>query len=250
MQLPAVESRHPAERREHLRPRALSRAVVEDGHARSERRQRRRIGGVRPAVMRDQVHVHRSDEIARAGEIEQRGSCEIPDVEESKSAELDQHAGRPRILDRFLRGARGRPASRIGVAAARERLPDRRATGAHHDDVEPLQGNTLAGFWLEVPRRRAHGLVVLKQGQRARHILLRLGRHIAVIDERADRQPLREFHHAAKMIAVEMRDEEIVDPREPGLSRHGRNPDGIARAHGIARPRLKRAAPGKPRVDE
>ena len=47
-----------------------------------------------------------------------------------------------------------------------------------------------------------------------------------------------------------MRDEEIVDPREPGLPRHGRNPDGIAWAHGVARPRLKRAAAGKPRVDE
>ena len=164
MQLPAVEPRDAAQHREHLRTSALPRTVVEHGDARSERGQRREIGGVRPAMMRHEVHIHRSDEIARTREIEQRGSCEISDVEESKSAELDQHAGRPRILDDFLRRAGGVPACGIPAAGARQRLGDRPAAAAHDDGVDAAHGQSIAVGRQMPPFAR--GLVVLEQRQR------------------------------------------------------------------------------------
>ena len=39
----------------------------------------------------------------------------------------------------------------------------------------------------------------------------------AVVDEMSDRDALYEFRHAAVMIAVPMRDDQVVDPGEAGI---------------------------------
>ena len=63
--------------------------------------------------------------------------------------------------------------------------------------------------------------------KRGHHFWRRFERR-AVVDERADRKPPLKFRHAAVVILVQVRDEEIVDALQAGIAHGGDDPVGIA----------------------
>ena len=72
----------------------------------------------------------------------------------------------------------------------------------------------------------------------------------AVIDEGADREQLRQLGHAADVVAVEVGDEQVVDPRHTGELRDLEDALWIARPGGVAGLGIKPAGARKPGVDE
>ena len=64
----------------------------------------------------------------------------------------------------------------------------------------------------------------------------RVGIHAAVVDECTNRHQLRQLGHAADVVPVKVRDEQVVDPRHAGKLRDFKDALRIARRGGIARP--------------
>ena len=71
-----------------------------------------------------------------------------------------------------------------------------------------------------------------------------------MVNKSANRHQLRQFHRAADVVGVKVRDEQIVDLTDTGVTGGGGDPSRIASVAGIAGLRLKCSAAGKPRVDE
>ena len=111
------------------------------------------------------------------------------------------------------------------------------------------QRQPIAWLRLEVPPVRAHGRVrpVHRKGARD---AFRVVIHAAVVDEGADRQQLRQLGHAADVIAVKVRDEQVVDPRYAGEPCDLEDALRIARLGGVAGPGVERAGARETRVDE
>src|SRR5262249_24122567 len=76
----------------------LGNAIIHDGDSRFERGKCLRNGSIRPAVMCNQVDIHRPDHLLRTGEIEERLAGQIPDIEKTKLAVTNDDTRRPRVL--------------------------------------------------------------------------------------------------------------------------------------------------------
>ena len=93
---------------------------------------------------------------------------------------------------------------------------------------------------------RADLRVAFERRLRAGDLLFSLRRGRVVIDERPNRDQLRELRHGAVVVGVEVRDEQVVDPLDAGRARGGEDAVGVARLLRIARKRAKPPWPGKP----
>ena len=71
-----------------------------------------------------------------------------------------------------------------------------------------------------------------------------------MVDEGADRDLLRQFHDAAVVVGVKMRDQQVVNALQPGVFDRGKNAVGVPRFARLSRQRRERAASGKTGVDE
>jgi hypothetical protein len=115
-----------------------------------------------------------------------------------------------------------------------------RATGSHHLDRHSFQGNRVAGLDYRVidslPQRR---ICVEPLGGGGRGAAAGLCRelYVPVVNDVSNRYPRRERGHVADVIAIEMRDDEVIDLREPRLL-HGID-DDVGR--GLAGCRLRPA---------
>ena len=125
-----------------------------------------------------------------------------------------------------------------------------RGCRAHHDGLDALHGQAVAGFRLDVTSFRADRHVGVKRLLRPRDYALRFGRHAAVIDEGSDRDQLRELSNATVVIRVEVGDEEIIDLRDTGVTHRGQNAVCVSRFLGIAGRRFEASARCESRIDE
>ena len=97
---------------------------------------------------------------------------------------------------------------------------------------------------------RADSRVGVERIQCSWYVLLRFGHHAAVVDEAANGHQLRQFHHTAVVVGMEVCDEQIVDARDTGVTGGGGDPSGITSVARITRLRLQCPTTRKPCVDE
>ena len=97
------------------------------------------------------------------------------------------------------------------MAGAVERPREGSPVGADHLDVHAFEGQPIARLRQQVLGVRPRFLVGRKRGH---HFRRRFERR-AVVDERADRKPPLKFRHAAVVILVQVRDQEVVDALQP-----------------------------------
>ncbi len=116
-------------------------------------------------------------------------------------------------------------ARRVRLSAAVERPRQRRTVGAHDVDVQAAERQPVAGLRHEMFGVRARLLVGRKRRDHFRRGLHRR----SVVDERANRKAPLELGHAAVVILVQVRDEEVVDALHAGIAHGGDDAVGIAR---------------------
>ena len=191
-------------------------------------------------MVRDEVHVDAADEVGGAHEIAQPVANEIAEVEETECAEAHAHADRPRVFSANGAADLDAFACRVRLSAAVERPGERRAVGAHDVHLHAAERQSIAGLGHEVLAAPAGDFV----GRKRRHDFRRGFDRRAVVDERPNRNPLRELRHAAVVVLVKMRDQEIVDAGEARVLDRGHDPIGIAavllRIAGVDEQRLPR----------
>ncbi len=187
-------------------------------------------------MVQTQKDVNRTDAVRRAHQLEFLVLRQVPEVNRAKSAERHVDADRHRVLGVVLSRLEARTIW-IRAAGAWQRRLDRLASGRHDKDIQTRDRNpgarsrdAVPGFGVELRIRLLQKFV----GGGTR-LNIR-----AVIDEMADRNARREFRHAAKMIAVPVRGNQIVDLREACLFRGGHDALGVS----------DRAGAGVPRIDQ
>ena len=190
--------------------------------------------------MRDEIDVGLAEQVVRAHQREERLAAQVAEIDEAEATEAQVDAGRPRILLRLARLGRRRRTVRIRLTATVDRLRDGVHVAADDAHVEALERQPIAGLRHDMPPARAHRLVGLED---------RCGAVVArhdgvVIDEGANRQELGQLGHTAGVIAVEVREQQIVDLRDAGrLGRRGDAPRiaaAVAGVTGVDQQRLPR----------
>src|SRR5436190_198833 len=218
---------------------ALFLAVVQNRHTRLHGK-RRRIHDVGAAVMRDEIQVGFAEQVARTEQGVQRLPAQITKIDESKAAKAQMDAGRSWVFDGLgWRGRSGR-AIRIRLAAALDRLRDRPCIAADDLHVDALQRKAIAWPGDDVFPERTDRRVGPEHGCRA----LVVRNDGVVVNERANRQDARQFCHAARVIAMEMSEKQVVDLFEAGSPGSGgdavRVSAAVAGVTGVDEQRLAR----------
>ena len=150
---------------------------------------------------------------------------QIAEMRDTKAAERDDAADRVRVLGgiRFHRLEAG--AERIRPSRAGQSGLENFSSRRHDAPVDASQRQTIARLHDRVLRRREQPRVRLveKLGRRR----LRLNRR-PVIDVVPDRHTRRHLRHPAKVIAVPVRRDQVIDLREPRILDRRHNPPRIA----------------------
>ena len=133
-----------------------------------------------------------------------------------------------RLLCRHARRRAARVRARLRSSERRTRVAPAELTIVRS---APESGSRSPGLRREVSSFRAHGGVCPVHRQRPHHPL-RVVIHASVIDEGADRDQLRQLGHAADVVAVIVRDQQVVDPRHAGELRDLEDALRIARWRG------------------
>ncbi len=238
MQLPHVrKTGNTPQGRERLRGAAFALAVVHDRHTRIDRK-RSGVCDVGSAVMWNQVQVHRAEQIHRTEQLVERRTAEISEIDEPELAERYPDAGRSRIFDRLCRVGRLRRTGRVRRSRACDRFRHDGAVAAHDLDVDALERNAVARLRHDMPAAGPNRDIRVEWP--LRRVVARRDR--VVIDERMNRQAGGELGNAAGVVAMKMRDQQIVDVRNAGsFGRSGnpvRVPSAVCREAGVDEQRL------------
>ena len=219
------------DRLQHGKIATLARAVVHDRDPRLQRVHQDRCVRLSRAVVCREEQVHFADAVHGTGHLEFEILREIAEIQETKCAEREQHPDRRRIVGCISPPRLDALTQRIRRASglrSRDQLPVRR----EHLDVEALERDGVP--------RLDHNLfrsACRYRGTKRRHhrvgALARFGRR-AVGDHVADLHARNQLLHAADVIRVVVRDDEIVDGPDAGLLHRGRNPLRIAQV--VCRP--------------
>ena len=191
--------------------------------------------GIGAAVMCGEERIHLPDGVPRADEVEQRLAGQIAHVQESEVSMAHEHAGGARILVGILRRNHVCRTRRVRGPRAGQRRGDRVTSRAHHRDFDVRQRQPIAGERVDVPRALATKLGV--NGKRVLRLLARRGcvcMRRTVIDEPPDRHQPCKLAHAPDVIGMEVRDEQVVDPRNARVASGRDDPVRIARLAWIA----------------
>ena len=214
----------------------LRSAVVHDGDARLDGEHRRRRNVSAP-VVRPQQEVHGPSRFAGQNSEYNGVPVRSPRSRKRKRPKREMNTGGPRFSSGSPQ-ARGWLAQRVRLAAGSERRADDLGRAAHDLDVETLQRYPSRRARVNVTTRGPHrhvGAIWLdnaRGGRRWRRI---------VIDERANRDQLRELGRAAQVIRMEVRDQEVIDLLDSGGFRCSHHPARVP-AHRSRRSRCPRAA--------
>ena len=177
------------------------------------------------AVMGREVQIHGANQVGWAGELVLDVPREIPEIDRPELAIGDHRAHRQGVFSRvgffWLKAGAQRigctppPGSgrSITFAAAETTRTSRPATG--------MGSPGFATMWPDDPRASAYAV------SSAAWLAVALDA-LAVIHERADRKDRGDVRHAADMIHVVVRRDQVVDPRDAGVACRGRNPERIA----------------------
>jgi hypothetical protein len=237
-----LHARQRLHRGERVRLAAFARAVVEDDDTRLQRADQHRVVAGVGAVVLDLEHVDGPNAIHGTHEVALVLPREVPAVEETERAEAQPRHHAVAVVAR-VRTLRDRRAARRVLAAGRRTLEA--TVGPQHLELQRrgarLSQRERSGLD-ELPLLDRRRLVGLER----RLALLAFGRPCEVaLVQRADRHQLRELGHAAEVVHVEMREQQVVDALQPGDL--GRDlvdaprvaPAGIAGVdqHGLARGR-------------
>ena len=118
----------------------------------------------------------------------------------------------------------------VGLASLAQWLRDERASSADDLCIDALQGQPFASFSHDMAARLAYGFVGHEAAVRHAIRAVRRPERVVVVDERANRHLLGKQRHAAGVIRMEVRDEEVVELRETGLLDRSDDAAGIASA--------------------
>jgi len=184
---------------------ALAGAVVQHGDPRLHRvSSRRRLAAV-PGRL---IHIDRADAVFRTQQRDFLVPREVAEVGEPEPAVLHDDADRCRVLRIAVSALRDVAAVVVRRTRPRSGFPER----FNDRDIEPLDGNPVAGRHHDVlpfrERRRPVFRVLAGLLLHRRRILQRG----TVIDEGPHWK--RQVRNTTGMIAVKMRDEQRIDPRD------------------------------------
>ena len=196
----------------------LSDAVVEDRDARRDGGEDRGNRRVLAAVMRNQVHVGVPEQVVRTRERGELLAGQIAKIEERELAKL-QTRSRATVHSpwRSLGSCPERRARRVGCPAPG--VPQRALShGAARAAVTisvstPSSGQPIARRRMQLPPRSRADLYVGKRFVRPGVVL---HERLAVVDESSNRQALRDFRRRRRVIAVKVRDQQVVEPVDAG----------------------------------
>src|SRR6185369_16872025 len=168
--------------------------------------------------VRDDVDINRPELVYGTHQRKLPVGCEIAEVENTQGAEGKENSERTAVLALVCRILLAAIAGRILLAASGDRLGDDSAVSADYGRVDSLDGQGVSGlehqvFVLLVGE---DGFVGLDQriASRSRRLTV-----FAMVDERADRDRLHQFCHAAYVVLVVMRDEYVINFGEASFVR-------------------------------
>ncbi len=178
-------------------------------------------------MMRHEVEIDGPDRIVRAHQIAFVVPQQIAEIDRLELAERHDAADRLAVL-RIVRvlARLELVAVRIRLAAAGERRRDRLPRRRHDPPVE-ARDRYLVPRLEDGMRRLAVQLRVRLLEPRD---LLALFDARPVIEEMRDRDPLRQFLHAADVIDVVVREQQVIDLLEPDLRHDRHDPIRVAAA--------------------
>lgn len=200
------------------------RAVVHDGHARVNDPYEGFCIGQVEAVVIDQEKIDGADEVVGADEGDFFGLGEVAEIEEAEFAEADEDAGGAGILSGVEIPVRLGGAVGVGLGLDAGNGSDVFAVGGEDENAEPRNVNGVAGT------DDTAGMA-LDSFEIGGVIAFGVGGELAVftvVDEFADLDVLNEVGHAADVIDVEVRDENVIDLCDAGVLHGGFNADSIA----------------------
>ncbi len=220
LQARAVMNRLPG-----FRTAGFVRAVVHDGHARTNRIDNGpRIRQVH-AVVRDQIEIDRRDGIVRAHQRDLLGLGEVAEIEETEFSVSHENPGRARVLAGIGFGLDLVSAVGIVLRFHSGDVVDMLAIGRKDDNAEPGHVDSVA---------RTHntpffardgaevGAVIVAGGVGVLPIL-------AMIQELSDGHALcDQLGYAADMVHVIVGDQQMIDIGDAGVAHGGPNAIGVA----------------------
>src|SRR6185312_2175325 len=161
--------------------------------------------------------------VLRAHEVEEWRTAQVAHIEKSKFPEAHEDSSGARILVRVARGQRMLRARSIRSASARQCLIESCTRRTYNRDLDIIQGQAVSRPRLDVPLGFAPQLrVQRKRFARFRVRRRRMRMRSTMINKRSNRHQLRKLAYAADRIDMEMRNQQVVDPRKAGVFR-GRN---------------------------
>ncbi len=199
---------------------ALLLAVVHDRDLRMQRvHQRGRTADVLPVVAHD-INIRLAHLILRAHQVLFLVPRQIAQIHHPELAQYDHASHGPRVLGRvhILRLEIG--TEPIRLARPRQRLVDHIPGRRHDVPVQPFYRQLIARLHHDVIALRDLFHVIVVE-------LLPGGRfldRVAMVDEIPDRQPRGKRRHAAHVVGVIVRNQQVIDLRHAGRFRHRGDP--------------------------
>jgi hypothetical protein len=192
------------------------------------------------SVVQAEKHVDSADAVIRTHQLEFFVLRQVTQMDRAELSERHIHADRHRVLCIVLSGTEARTIW-IRPAGSGQCRSDRLTSGSHNEDIQAGDGNLHAGSCYGVRCFAVELWIDLLQ----KFIGSGTGLNVrAMVDEIADLDTRGELRHAAKVIAVPMSRDQVVDLGEPCVLDGGhdalRIPDGgctgISRIdeHGLA----------------
>src|SRR6266481_7893845 len=197
----------------HFRFSAFARAVVHNGDARMERVYHHFRIRARLPVVQTQKDIDSAKTIVRTHQLEFLVPGQITQMNGAELSKGDVSPDGLRILGIVLAGLEIGAVWIRGAGAGQRRL-DRLTSGRHDTNIETGHGNLVA--WL---RDRVFGLGIKERIRFLEKLIGSSGRLNVrtMIDEFANRRVGSELSQPAKVVAVPMRDNKMIDLLKAGI---------------------------------